>query len=350
MSDGSPTLRRNRIHSAIGVKSSVLEVLKRHVPDELPGDDSAGESDSKKGLFHRQKINLETLDNFPIDELDQTKSSSEDEERGHSSDRIVPGSPKSDTSQDDAINPVEEIQLVQQDIDEEEIRIMKRINKRGAEDTTDVDVDNDGPLSDIFETPSKKLKKIDPCDTKEHLEKRNRIKEKYNEIYDIPPALLAEELTSKIEKHMPLVIEILEGRRPSLFYDYARRAHNKSQRAILSVDEFRMLDLGQFIAGFYGLKRQMRVAVEIMHRYKEQLTTNDNSVLRWWGPSDFAQYVLAPELLSALCQEEMKLSSIDQAWDVIENTSEYGLVVTDEDPFEEWEVKSAESNGYFAAS
>lgn len=137
--------------------------------------------------------------------------------------------------------------------------------------------------------------------------------------------------------------DILCGKHTSLYYDHARKAYKKSQKAVLSVDEFRNLDLREFTAGFYGAKRQMRVALEVLHSYKDLITKQKNSVLRWWGTNDFAQYVLAPELLSALCREEMALSSIEDAWDIMELTTEFGLVVADASPLDEWEVPLQEA-------
>lgn len=156
--------------------------------------------------------------------------------------------------------------------------------------------------------------------------------------HKLPPILLADELVEKIQKHLPRAGDILSGRVPSLYYNNARSAHSASSRAILSVDEFRTLDLRDFTAGFYGLKRQMRVSVEVLHEYKEQLANNGNPVVKWWGPTDFAQYVLAPEVLSALCQEEMGLETMDDAWDVMEDTTEFGLAVADKEPLEAWEL------------
>ena len=140
---------------------------------------------------------------------------------------------------------------------------------------------------------------------------------RYVHQYKLPPVLFAEQLVTKARKHLPLVEDILCGKHTSLYYDHARKAYKKSQKAVLSVDEFRNLDLREFTAGFYGAKRQMRVALEVLHSYKDLITKQKNSVLRWWGTNDFAQYVLAPELLSALCREEMALSSIEDAWDIM---------------------------------
>ncbi|SCU95495.1 LAMI_0F02674g1_1 [Lachancea mirantina] len=154
----------------------------------------------------------------------------------------------------------------------------------------------------------------------------------------IPSAMFAADLVTAIEEHLPIVVEILSGKRPSLFYNEARSAQRKSKRAIMSIQEFRQLDHRKFVAGFYGLRRQLRVANEIFTHFQDLLTFNKNPVLQWWGPRDFAQCVLAPEVLSALCQKQMRLSSVDDAWDVMESTRDFGLIVADNDPLETWEV------------
>lgn len=250
------------------------------------------------------------------------------------------------------------IELVVPEIDEKELQQLKHENElrqrkghgvlfeaeAGEEaqaETNEVAVEATPEQREIVhENPKAKTRQFTPR-TKE---KQGRLEEVLQKganrctKHKLPPILLADELVEKIQKHLPRAGDILSGRVPSLYYNNARSAHSASSRAILSVDEFRTLDLRDFTAGFYGLKRQMRVSVEVLHEYKEQLANNGNPVVKWWGPTDFAQYVLAPEVLSALCQEEMGLETMDDAWDVMEDTTEFGLAVADKEPLEAWEL------------
>lgn len=246
------------------------------------------------------------------------------------------------------------IELVVPEIDEQELQQLKHENElrqrkghgvlfeaEAQAETNEVAVEATLEQREIVhDNPKAKTRQFTPR-TKE---KQGRLEEVLQKganrctKHKLPPILLADELVEKIQKHLSRAGDILSGRVPSLYYNNARSAHSASSRAILSVDEFRTLDLRDFTAGFYGLKRQMRVSVEVLHEYKEQLANNGNPVVKWWGPTDFAQYVLAPEVLSALCQEEMGLETMDDAWDVMEDTTEFGLAVADKEPLEAWEL------------
>ena len=164
---------------------------------------------------------------------------------------------------------------------------------------------------------------------------------------------------------MPIVMDILEGKISSAYYFEAKNAFKNSQKAYLSVDEFRKLNLNKFTAGFYGLKRQLRVGEEIAKRYKRALTHNQPATLKWWGITDFCNYVLAPETLTSFCIYQLNLSNKScssktpnkhpkqqlnekeyyydpelrmLAYDLLEDTVEYGIIVADSDPIEQWEA------------
>ncbi|AAS54003.2 AFR632Cp [Eremothecium gossypii ATCC 10895] len=168
------------------------------------------------------------------------------------------------------------------------------------------------------------------------------IRLKYKNAFKVPPTLFADQLLSKAEKYIPLVEEILRGERPSMYYDNARKAYQKSSRALLSVEEFRQLDLKTFTAGYFGIKRQIRLSTEILSQYQDKLSKHRNPTVQWWGPTDFSHYVLAPEILSYVCRDELGLADIDEAWTYMESTTEYGLNVADEEPLDIWELEYEE--------
>ncbi|SCV03198.1 LANO_0G02740g1_1 [Lachancea nothofagi CBS 11611] len=233
------------------------------------------------------------------------------------------------------------IQLVEQEVDENDLQATRQMRNSGESllDAKMFDLDDGTPT---YESPGKSTRKLRKSSAlvaeREKFDHILSVRLRFMRNYKVPPVLFADELMQKIEKHLSVVEQVLGGKQGSLFYDNARKAYKGSQKAVLSVSEFRKLDLNHFTAGYYGIKRQMRVAIEILHRNKRLLERKNGEVLKWWGPRDFAQYVLAPEVLCALCREEMQLQSIEDAYDIMENTTEFGHVVADEDPLDQWDV------------
>ncbi|AMD19581.1 HCL570Wp [Eremothecium sinecaudum] len=169
----------------------------------------------------------------------------------------------------------------------------------------------------------------------------NHIKDvrlRFKKEFNVPRTLFADQLLEKARKYLPLIDQILQGTRASMYYDNARIAFKNSNKAMLSVQEFRTLELRSFTAGYFGVKRQIRLSSEILETYRDELSKHKNPTVQWWGPTDFSHYVLAPEVLSYVCKEEMSFADIEDAWSYMEKTAEYGLVVADEEPMELWEI------------
>lgn len=211
----------------------------------------------------------------------------------------------------------------------------------------------------------KKLSLQSSLNSKEQIIKKLQIREEYTSKFNLPPMLFSDELLAKVEPFMSIVVDILKGKISSAYYFEAKNAYKNSQKAYLSVDEFRKLNLSKFTAGFYGLKRQLRVGEEIAKRYKRELTHNQPATLKWWGVTDFCNYVLAPETLTSFCIQQLNLSKKSrwpktqnkhprqqsnekeyyydpelrmQAYDLLEDTVDYGIIVADTDPIEQWEA------------
>lgn len=181
---------------------------------------------------------------------------------------------------------------------------------------------------------------------KDEQEKKLALRKKYNSKYNLPTILYNDELLQLAEPLYDITNDVLSGKIQSPFYFEAKNAHESSKRGFLSIDEFRKLDLQKFQAGFYGLKRQLRIGEEIYTRFKDKLTSNKSKTLKWWGASDFANYVLAPEVLVSLAIQEMKMEQHSKdleharykTYDLMEETVEFGLIVADTDPLESWEL------------
>ncbi|CCE62095.1 hypothetical protein TPHA_0B04260 [Tetrapisispora phaffii CBS 4417] len=171
--------------------------------------------------------------------------------------------------------------------------------------------------------------------------------------YQLPNVLYFDELLAKVKPKFNIVDKILKGKMASPYYIEAKHLHKNSKKALLSTDEFRHMDMTKFQAGFYGLKRQLRLGQEIYNKFRVMLLSNKSPTLKWWGALDFAQFVLAPELLLHLCIEEMnlqkkaetteeghsdeELDARELAYDLFKSTIVFGTSVADAYPLEEWE-------------
>ena len=211
----------------------------------------------------------------------------------------------------------------------------------------------------------KKLSLQSSLSSKQQIIKKLQTREEYTRKFNLPPILFTDELLNEVEPFMPIAVDILKGRISSAYYFKAKNAYKNSHKAYLSVDEFRKLNLNKFTAGFYGLKRQLRVGEEIAKRYRRELTRDQPATLKWWGITDFCNYVLAPEALTSLCIYQLNLSNKPRsprvqnkppkqqpngkkyyydpelrmlAYDLFEDTVEYGIIVADSDPIEQWEA------------
>ncbi|SCU95870.1 LAFA_0G02806g1_1 [Lachancea sp. 'fantastica'] len=231
------------------------------------------------------------------------------------------------------------VRMIEQNIEETDLQEVQKLNEQNDR----IERFLESPESDmvIVPRPSKLRKKALSLRQKDRFEETLAVRLRYMEKFGIPAILFADELREKVKKHLPIVNSVLTGERTSRFYHKAREVFQSSKNAVLSTKELRRLDLNQFTAGYYGMRRQMLVSVDVTNAYEERMKKMSSKTLKWWGVRDFAQYVLAPELLSALCCEEMGLT-IHEAWDVMEDTTEFGRLVADRDPLEPFEMVAEE--------
>ena len=169
---------------------------------------------------------------------------------------------------------------------------------------------------------------------------RSDVEREYMERYHLPKMLAEQELVARCEPHLGIVDDLLDGKFASLYYNQGKRAFEASKSAILSTEEFRKLDINEYVAGYYGLRRQMRIGELVLERYRDRLLVSRSPTLKWWGIADFANYIIAPEILLSLCIEEMNLreggESCDdaelreRAFELFRKTVPFGLRVADE--------------------
>ncbi|CCF58029.1 hypothetical protein KAFR_0D03810 [Kazachstania africana CBS 2517] len=230
------------------------------------------------------------------------------------------------------------------------VRIVK--NKKFELSDDDEEDASDLELNSMKQDSNKDLEE----DPRAKYKRRLKLRKSYIKRFDIPTILYSDDLVSKCEGHFKIVPYILEGKIGSMYYQLAKEAFKNSKKAYLSAEEFREMDLLKFIAGFYGLKRQLVIGEEIVKRFKPMLVKNKSPTVKWWGATDFASYVLAPEVLSSLCIEEMGLlknndkkigelynkekylDKREKVFKIFRKTVEFGLQVSDVDPLERWEI------------
>lgn len=199
-----------------------------------------------------------------------------------------------------------------------------------------VDWDNPikGPVQSPYAVDQEELKS-----RRADLDRETRAK------FPIPPILYLSDLLIRIQPFFRLVEDLFENQIESYYKHEAASASKASSNAFLSLEEFRSMDINRFLAGYYGLKRQLSVGQEILRLYKPFLLKRQGETMRWWGVTDFANYVLAPEVLASFCIIEMDLGddiydreTREKAYDIFNSTTEFGLLIADTEPLERWEV------------
>ncbi|CAB4253826.1 similar to Saccharomyces cerevisiae YNL254C RTC4 Protein of unknown function [Maudiozyma barnettii] len=165
-----------------------------------------------------------------------------------------------------------------------------------------------------------------------------KLKTHFTEKYNLPPVISLKDINERSKPFLGIALDILNGDLQSGYYSKAKQISNESTNSILSTTEMRRLDLTFFFAGYYGLMRQYIVGQIIATEYKSNFTRNKSPVLRWWGVEDFCRYVLAPEVLTALCMSEMNIKPKEdeyeedvkeRVFELFQKTKEFGLQVAD---------------------
>ncbi|CCH58361.1 hypothetical protein TBLA_0A05680 [Henningerozyma blattae CBS 6284] len=182
------------------------------------------------------------------------------------------------------------------------------------------------------------------------------IRKRNGALYQLPPVLFLDDLIEKVEPYIYVAKEIIDRKRGSKYYGDAINVFKNSKRVSLTHEEFTSIDMTKFQAGFYGVKRQLRVGDLIAEELRQDLLRCGSPVVKWWGVVDYSRYVLAPEVLIHLCLEEVFLNKknihyaknkkkdemdlLDDAYTLFEDTIEFGSIVADTDPLERWEEQS----------
>lgn len=215
----------------------------------------------------------------------------------------------------------------------------KEIDKLLSHDIkVDSNFKNEGKLKERDENDKQHVRKLNinsesPCIVNEFFNDDRKIEEvkaKYSKKKFYPKLMNKKELIKETEKYMKIIPEILNGDLPSYFYAEAEKICNNSHRTMITDDEIISLNKNKY-TGYMGSKRSAIVSNVITNEFggllNEKMKTN--KIIRFWSTINFNLYVLTPEIISRITKNEFRLKEIDDSYDLMELTSDYGWFVAD---------------------
>ncbi|KAG0682618.1 Restriction of telomere capping protein 4 [Pichia californica] len=140
-----------------------------------------------------------------------------------------------------------------------------------------------------------------------------------------------EDIRILVKKYRKVLVDILNGEIGSFFYTEAKVLQQSSPMMSIKGDEIHNLPKHRFY-GYIGAVRGFHIGKMIENDsflnelLREKMRYSD--VIKFWGINNFSQYVLAPELIAHLILDEGKLEDLDEAYDIMEDTNDYGMFVT----------------------
>lgn len=313
-------------------------------------------TDPKLTVLKRRRtpeLSENDTENEPLSDVERGESTPISEMGGVCTSIKVPSttsmglSDESDSESDDGrLASIPETVSLRQSVDPEDIERAKEQNNRGMHELDNV-LEDDDSIEEASKDLDSPVRVRQNCPTRtDHQSLKSELRKNYIKKYNLPPVLYLADLIRKIQPFLPVVEDMYKHKVHSPYKYEATAASEASNSAVLSLSEFRSMDINRFVAGYYGLKRQLSVGDEILRHFKEFLLNRQGKTMNWWGVSDFANYVLAPEVLASLCISEMNLGNDlydpdtrEKAYDIFHSTVEFGLVVADSDPLERWEAQ-----------
>jgi hypothetical protein len=134
-----------------------------------------------------------------------------------------------------------------------------------------------------------------------------------------------------INKYRNVLIDILNGKTGSYFYNEAKKLQQSSSLMNIKGDEIHNLKKDKYY-GYIGAVRGFHIGKmieqdeELLALLKEKLKLSN--VIKFWGIDNFTQYVLAPEVIAHISLNTGNLEDMDAAYDELEETNDYGMFVT----------------------
>lgn len=210
-------------------------------------------------------------------------------------------------------------QHYQRGIDNDDVQII-------SDETPRIDIDDE--LREMEKTSNK----ISDRDIFDDSKRREEVKLKYTKAKpDFHPKPLDRQSLMKLVKNHQILLEgILDGNTQSYFYSIAKRYSENSHRPKVSDMDLISVPKGKYY-GYIGPKRGHQLSGIITKKLKSALRSKakHSKVIRFWGLDNFTLYVLVPELIARVVRNDNELSSLDEAYKLMEDTNDYGIYVMD---------------------
>lgn len=148
-----------------------------------------------------------------------------------------------------------------------------------------------------------------------------------NEVIPTIPSKRSE-IMHRVKPYLHMIPDFLSKKiTMSYFYQLAKDIKLKSGSDSLTSRAKERINWTQFVGGYYGINRQMFIGSIIVSNFKRDLvkTANKNRIVAFWGVEDFANYVLANEMILRLIMEDYQCD-LKKAETIIKTTIDEGAL------------------------
>ncbi|CDK26869.1 unnamed protein product [Kuraishia capsulata CBS 1993] len=128
------------------------------------------------------------------------------------------------------------------------------------------------------------------------------------------------------------VRKIVGGSAKSYYYRLARELAETSPRELITQQELMDLKTQSFPMGYFGTKRGSAITQHILEEYSQEirdLEERGDKVVKFLSVERFASMVLTCEVLARGARKEFSLPSLEDAYNLLELTCDYGWYIMD---------------------
>lgn len=147
--------------------------------------------------------------------------------------------------------------------------------------------------------------------------------------YPSPPGS-RKELYKRLEKHLPVIEDLMNEEASSYFHELAKSLALSSNHETITLREKIDSEFENYIGGYYGFKRQSFIGLAILCVYRKELTklARRDRTISYWTTSGYATFVLANEVILRLIMEDYSCS-LEKSREIMSESSYYGIAITD---------------------
>ena len=146
------------------------------------------------------------------------------------------------------------------------------------------------------------------------------------------------DLEEYVQKYEDNIIDILNGKRGSYFYMEAKKIAKQSPLLTIRDNELNNLPKNKYY-GFIGAIRGFQIGKIIENNKKVGGIINklskSSEIIKFWTINKFIQFIIVPEVIAMIIKDICKLKDMDDIYDEMEDTNEYGVYITNRIPIEE---------------